>query len=166
MIFACVGVAIWGRLKAFASDRRASVTVDFIVSIPILLGVLVLTSEYGRLLQMRSTLDNAVADATRYLSRVPLDPGGTGFNQNVVDVAEGLITSRVNTPYLAISAPEIGSAGGYTTIRISAAAGVASPALGLLSIGNPELKSGAGLELRDVQGIVVTASETLRHFGR
>lgn len=163
--------AVIGRmLRRFFVDRSASVTVDFVISIPILLAVLVLTSEYGRVLQMRATLDNAVADAARYLSRAPFDETGAAFPPDVVGIADRLITSRLNTPYVAISAPVIGSAnngaGGFTTVGLSAAAGVASPILGLFTLGGGPRQTADGLALKDVEGLVVTSTDTVRYFGR
>ncbi len=152
-------------LRRFAEDDRASVSVDFIISIPILLAVLVLTTEYGRMLQMRSSLENAVADAARYLSRVPLAPSGDAFPAQIVETAEGLITARVNTPFLAISAPVVEDSGGVTTVRLSAAAGVPTPALRVLAIFGPKANAD-GLPIEDIEGLIVTASETVRHFGR
>lgn len=152
-------------LRRFAADERASVSVDFVISIPILLAVLVLTSEYGRVLQMRSTLNNAVADAARYLSRAPLNEAGDAFPEIVVSRAEALITGRIATPYLAIAAPIVNDADGFRTVRLSAAAGITSPALGILALaGGPQTAN--GLPLNEVEGLVISASETVRHFGR
>jgi len=152
-------------LRRFLADERASVSVDFVISIPILLAVLVLTSEYGRVLQMRSALNNAVADAARYLSRAPLDESGAGFPAAVVSRAEALITRRIGTPHLAISSPVVSESGGFVTVRLSAAAGVTSPALGILALaGSPQTAN--GLPLGEIEGLVITASETVRHFGR
>lgn len=154
-----------GGLRRFARDRSGSVTVDFIVSLPILLAILVLTSEYGRTLQMRMTLESAVADAARYLSRAPLVPGGDAFPPEAVAIARNLIVSRVPTPHLAISDPALGEVDGRRTVGISAAAGVESPALGLLAImAAPEAQ--ADLDLGEVEGLIVTAVETVVHFGR
>ncbi len=152
-------------LRRFLAADAASVSVDFVVSIPILLAVLVLTSEYGRVLQMRASLGNAVADAARYLSRVPLDQTGAAFPPEIVAIAEGLVTSRVNTPHLAVSEPVVGAAGGFTTVSISAAAGVTSPALGILTLFGPK-QNADGVNYADIEGLVITASETVRHFGR
>ncbi len=149
----------------FAGSERASVTVDFIISLPILLAILVLTSEYGRTLQMRMTLEAAVADAARYLSRAPLTPGEDAFPPEAVAIAQSLITSRVPTTHLAISAPALGDLGGRRTVGLSAAAGVESPALGLLALmATPEAR--ADLDLGEVEGLVVTARETVLWFGR
>ena len=83
MWFSAAVTSLKGRLAGFVKDDRASVSVDFVVAIPILLAVLVFTSEYGRVLQMRSVLDNAVADATRYLARAPRD-GNNNYPPEVI----------------------------------------------------------------------------------
>lgn len=165
-------MTLWGireRIKAFSrffADKRASVSVDFVISMPILLAVLVLTSEYGRVLQMRTALDNAVADANRYLARVPFDETCNCFDTGIVAVAEQLITSRINTRHIAISAPRLEGDDDFRTVQLSAAVGVVSPALSVLSIGSPNLRTSDGLELKDVEGLIITSLDTARHFGR
>lgn len=154
------------RICEFGKDTRASVTVDFIVSIPILLAVLVLTSEYGRILQMRSSLENAVSDATRYLARVPLvEPAKTSFPPEAIQIAERLITSRINTRYIAISTPVVSTANGFTTVELGAAAAVVTPALAVLNIGGVDMEIN-GENVRDIEGVVVTTSDVARHFGQ
>lgn len=157
---------VFAMIRRFAKDQSASVSVDFVISIPILLAVLVLTAEYGRVLQMRSTLDNAVADAARYLSRVPLDETGMAFPPASVAIAEGLITSRVNSPDIAISPPEIQEIGGRAAVRMFAAVGVSSPALGILSLIGTERSEDVGPKLSEIEGLVITSADTVRHFGR
>lgn len=154
-------------LRRFGSDSRASVAVDFIISLPILLAVLVLTSEYGRVLQMRNAMDNAVADAARYLSRVELEPDGRAFPPGAVAIARQVIGSRLATDVYAISDPVVVEVNGFPMVGISAAAGVRSPALGLLGFAGPSSRQlESGLNLRNVEGLVVTASERVRYFGR
>ncbi|MFV0472709.1 MAG: TadE family protein [Pikeienuella sp.] len=152
-----------GAARRFRADRAGAATVDFIVSLPILLAVLVLTSEYGRVLQMRAVLDNAVADAARYLSRAPLDASGAAFPPGVIEIAEELISARINTRHLAISAPAIGEDGEFRTVRVSAAAGVEAPALGLLGLGGDH---GEASSPEEIDGLFVAAAETVRYFGR
>ncbi|MGB0505170.1 MAG: TadE/TadG family type IV pilus assembly protein [Pikeienuella sp.] len=164
------------KARCFASDARASVSVDFVVSIPILLAVLVFTTEYGRVLQMRTVLDNAVADATRYLARAPLNELENGFPPSVIAVAEGLITSRVNTDLVAIGAPDIEdqtvqtSSSDFRTVSLSAAVGVSTPALSILALAGPEAtitnSSGEEISLSDIEGFVLISSDTARYFGR
>lgn len=155
---------LWKTSRAFAADRAASVTVDFIVSIPILLGVLVLTTEYGKILNTRTVLDNAVADATRYLTRVPLD-GSNHLPPASIAIAENIIRARMNTELISIGQPDV-QTGAINTVRLEAAVGVETPALALLSLASPGGKLSDGTPLNEIEGFVIIAGETFRHFGR
>lgn len=159
----------------FLNDRRASVSVDFVVSIPILLAVLVFTTEYGRVLQMRTVLDNAVSDATRYLARAPLNDEGTGYSPQIVEFAQSLITNRVNSNQINVGTPVISdltartSSTEYRTVSLSAAVGVVTPALSVLALAAVEPKieqEGGAIPISEVEGFVLVASETARYFGR
>lgn len=163
------------RICAFWRDQRASVSVDFVVSIPILLAVLVFTTEYGRVLQMRTVLDNAVSDATRYLARAPLNEEGDGYSPEVISVAERLITSRVNSNQINIGSPVIDDLTGqtssldYRTVSLSAAVGVVTPALSVLALAAVEPKieqEGGAVRISEVEGFVLVSSDTARYFGR
>lgn len=166
-------IGLFGRLFG---DRRGSVSVDFVVSIPILLAVLVFTTEYGRVLQMRTTLDGAVSDATRYLARAPLNAEGTGYSDAVIAVAEQLITSRINTTRINIGTPVIAdltdqtASADYRTVSLSAAVGVATPALAVIALigpgGEVEDERGQRVTLTDLEGLVLVSSDTARYFGR
>lgn len=156
---------LWQRACAFATDRSASVTVDFIVSIPILLGVLVLTTEYGKILNTRTVLDNAVADATRYLTRAPRDASGD-FYPASVQFAQEIVRNRFSTDLVAVSAPAITTVDGFDVVTLEAAVGVASPALGVLSLASPGGKLSDGTPLNEIEGFVIVAGETFRYFGR
>ena len=101
------------RLAAFVRGETAAVSVDFVVAIPILLAVLVFTSEYGRVLQMRSVLDNAVSDATRYLARAPST--NDVYPPEILAVAEQIIRQRVNVNHIAIGAPDFDDASASAT---------------------------------------------------
>lgn len=160
-----------GGIRRFFRNRRGSVSVDFVVSIPILLGVLVLTSEYGRVLQTRTALDNAVADAVRYLTRVPLT--NDQFPAESVAIAKAMITTRISSPHVVVTDPvvsvvEVDAAGQAKTRWVTLLAGVAieSPALAVLNIGNPEMRTEGGELLAEVEGLAVFANETFQHFGR
>lgn len=162
-------------VRAFLTDQRASVSVDFVVSIPILLAVLVFTSEYGRVLQMRTVLDNAVSDATRYLARAPLNEAGDGYSAEIITVAERLITSRVNSNQINIGTPVIldltarTSSRDYRAVSLSAAVGVETPALSVLALAaaDPKIEQeGGAVAISDVEGFVLVATDTARYFGR
>ena len=168
------------RLAAFARSETAAVSVDFVVAIPILLAVLVFTSEYGRVLQMRSVLDNAVSDATRYLARAPNT--NEVFPPEVIAVAEQIIRQRVNVNHIAIGAPDFGQADAsatsqYQTVSLTVSIGVETPAIAVIALASygsndPKLsgtdESGTDYELayRDIEGFVLTSSDTARYFGR
>ena len=151
--------------SVFSRDRRGSVTVDFVVSIPILVAVLVITSEYGRVLQMRTTLDNAVSDATRYLTRVtPNDATGTFTTQSRA-FADELIRDRINSDLIDISIPA--SLDGDGNVTVTARVGVETRALSILNLVTPNESTLAdGTRVREVEGIVIEAAETFPHLGR
>ena len=60
-------------VRAFLADERGNAGLEFVTSVPLLLGVLVFTAEYGQVLRERMVLDNAAHDVARYLARAPLD---------------------------------------------------------------------------------------------
>lgn len=156
---------------AFARDRRGSNTVEFVISIPILLAVLVLSTEYGKILHQRTVLDSAVADATRYLSRVPFIPNSSppSFPPAAVAYANDIISARVSAENLSIDAPEIRQVDGrpideFASVYIRATAVVSSPALSVLNIARPNTTVVNG---RDVSnGITIESAEQFRHFGQ
>lgn len=172
------------RLAGFAKDDRASVSVDFVVAIPILLAVLVFTSEYGRVLQMRTVLDNAVSDATRYLARAPRGEN-CAYPAEVTNVAKQLISQRINVKHMAIGnpqCPDLSTSANpdYKAVSLTVSIGVETPAISVISLiayGEKEPKvvvedsfegSNDGYEIayRDIEGFVLTATETARHFGQ
>lgn len=161
--------------RKFLRDERASVSVDFVVSIPILLAVLVFTAEYGRVLQMRTVLDNAVSDATRYLARAPLNDAGNGYSPEIIAIAQRLITSRVNSNQINVGAPVISdltertSSADYRTVSLSAAVGVVTPALSVLALAavDPKIEQEDGpIAISDVEGFILVSTDTARYFGR
>lgn len=159
----------------FARDRRGSNTVEFVISVPILLAVLVLSTEYGKILHKRTVLDSAVADATRYLTRVPfVDPEQETpvFPSSAVAYAENIIAARVESddgdisvvvePYVV---EDLAVSGGneITIVTMRASAVIPSPALSVLNIARPNTTTVNG---RDVsRGITIESRETYRHFG-
>ena len=168
------------RLAVFAGDDKASVSVDFVVAIPILLAVLVFTSEYGRVLQMRTVLDNAVSDATRYLARAPKT--GNVFPPEILAIAEQIIRQRVNVNHIAIGQPDTdlvnaSATSDYETVSLTVSIGIETPAISVIALAsygdsNPEVSgtdaSGTAYEIayRDIEGFVLTSTDTARYFGR
>lgn len=151
----------------FVRDRGGSITVDFVVSIPILIGVLVLTSEYGKLLQTRTILDNAVADATRYLARMPLDESTNFFYPNSITQAEALIRDRLDVEQVTVAQPALLQNGDVRWVSITADAMVDVPALSLLNLATTEeIKLADGTSLRERRLFPISSQEAFRHFGR
>ncbi len=182
MWFSAAVTLMRGRLAGFAKDDRASVSVDFVVAIPILLAVLVFTSEYGRVLQMRTVLDNAVSDATRYLARAPRGEN-CAYPPEVANIAKQLISQRINVKHMAIGEPDCSAPptaaniDDYKAVSLTVSIGVATPAISVISLlayGEKDPKitakdaSGDSYEVayREIEGFVLTATETARYFGQ
>ena len=155
--------------------RLTRLSVAFVGSSPILLGGLVSTTEYGRVLQMRTVLANSGSDATRYLARAPLNAEGNGYSPEVIRFAQALITSRINTNDINVGLPVISdltartSSREYRTVSLSAAVGVVTPALSVLALAavEPEIQQeGGAIPISEVEGFVLVATETARYFGR
>lgn len=182
MLFYAAVTFLKGRLVGFVKDDRASVSVDFVVAIPILLAVLVFTTEYGRVLQMRSVLDNAVSDATRYLARAPRDD--CAYPADVIDVAEQIITQRLNVNHIAIDNPDCtnppttANIPDYQAVSLTVSIGVETPAISvisLLSYGEQDPKisikdengdTSYEIAYKDIEGFILTATDTARYFGQ
>lgn len=83
------------RVARFWREDRASVTVEFVVALPILLAMLAFSAQYGNALKIRNNLDVATRDAARYLARAPLDTGGGSVDPQFIDQARTMIEARV-----------------------------------------------------------------------
>ncbi|GMG84653.1 hypothetical protein LNKW23_38690 [Paralimibaculum aggregatum] len=94
----------------FIRDERGTASMEFVVTLPLLLGPLILTAEYGQALSNREALDSAVADAVQLLAVAPALPAITAGGENdapllvqhFVDKAEELIADRLEVPESAI----------------------------------------------------------------
>lgn len=92
---------------AYARDERGTAGLEFITTLPLLLGVMVFTAEYGQALRARMALDSATQDIARYLARAPVDnvTGGDGvpkiaFYTSIEATAKALMEQRID-PLLA-----------------------------------------------------------------
>ena len=63
---------IRGRLTGLRKDERGSVVVEFVITLPLILAMLVLIAEFGRAIWYHHVVTKGVRDATRYLSRAPV----------------------------------------------------------------------------------------------
>lgn len=87
VIWGCRLTRVGYGIGAFWRDTRGSASVEFVISLPLLIGVLVLSAEYGRAMLAREALDSATSAAVRLLSRSPADPDSScDTDGNVVDL--------------------------------------------------------------------------------
>ena len=60
------------RLVAFLRQDQGIMTVEFVATVPLFLGILVLMFEFGRGLWYHQIVTKGVRDGARYISRAPL----------------------------------------------------------------------------------------------
>lgn len=68
---------------------QGTAAVEFVLVLPILLGLLALVVDLGRLLADYHAVSKSVRDATRYLSRIDAGPGGLGIDCASQSLAAG-----------------------------------------------------------------------------
>ena len=87
-------------LRNFGTDTRGAAGVEFLTTLPLLIGAMVFTAEYGNALRTRMVLNTATADAARFLSRTPLqenvaNPGQLLFYPEFVTAANQMLEARL-----------------------------------------------------------------------
>ena len=65
------------RLAGFRRDQRGNAVLEFVITLPLVLAMLVLIAEFGRAIWYHHVVTKGVRDATRYLSRAPEDQFAT-----------------------------------------------------------------------------------------
>jgi Flp pilus assembly protein TadG len=81
-------------------SERGSATIEFLVILPIFLGALAISFEFGHGLWAHQIVTKGVRDATRYLARVPLTATNIAYAQNLAET--GSITgTAANFPWSA-----------------------------------------------------------------
>jgi Flp pilus assembly protein TadG len=91
------------KTRRFLSDRAGSVTVEFVIALPILLAILAFSVQYGNALKVRNNLDVASRDAARYLARAPLNAGATDVDVYFKTKARQIVSARVEKTKSTIS---------------------------------------------------------------
>lgn len=81
--------------RRFRDSERAAVTVEFVISVPLLMAVLAFAVQYGYAMQVRNALDVAVRDAARYMSRAPIDPSTGTISSAFLTEAQQLVDRRI-----------------------------------------------------------------------
>ncbi|MEM9011868.1 MAG: TadE/TadG family type IV pilus assembly protein [Pseudomonadota bacterium] len=136
-----------GGVERFKRDKRGAATVEFVIALPVLLAVLVFSTQYGRAMQVRNALDVAVRDAARFLSRAPL--AGDSVPAAFVTEAESLITSRMGEAVESVNFVEV--SGSTAQAEVTVVANVRLPLLRLIR----QIAGGEG----DLSSIPMHASE-------
>ena len=143
------------RFRRFLSDERGAAGVEFIATLPLLLGVMILTAEYGKAMRYRMVLSTATGDVSRFLSRTPLqdsetNPGALELYPEFLQQAQDMIDARMGGAVdiglgdsTEVAAPEIividrGDPGfdiheDAILVRVQAAADVNMPLLGFIN---------------------------------
>lgn len=153
-------------VRRFRADQSGSAGSEFVVSLPLLLGVMVIASEYGGALQVRDALDAATNDAARFLGRAPLDSSGD-LRPYFITEAHGLVAERLGvTPDRVNFEAEIDVPSGtedafraeYRVITVDVSLTVRMPLLALLDIYS-------GVDENSIPAIEMYASETAPWVG-
>ncbi|MEM1344001.1 MAG: TadE family protein [Pseudomonadota bacterium] len=172
--------SVIGKFREFTNDTRGMAAVEFVFMLPLSVGILVMSAEYGNGLMTREALDSAVRDATRVLSRAPLKQDSSGdpvLQPYFVDKAKQMIADRIGRKVEEITfqaTATILPTGGLLppgvelrteVIRIDTQASVGLN-LGLLNyIRNITLSAGASPENAIVTSLTMFAGDRARYGG-
>ncbi len=107
------------RLRTFLGDARGAITVEFVVTLPILLAVLGFAEQYGNAMRIRNAMDVAARDAARFISRAPLNEDTLTVDPRFVCTAREMIDLRLSGRAILVDGSgdgrsEIGCSGLYS----------------------------------------------------
>lgn len=130
-------------LRQFLADDRGAAGIEFLMTLPLLVGTMVFTAEYGNALRTKMVLNTATADITRLLARAPLenDPvntGGLRFYQHFEDEALAILEARMGgTVTLSTSVTRVATAvelrAEPVLITVQTDIGLSMPLLGFIN---------------------------------
>lgn len=86
------------RHRAFGRDERGSVTIEYVVTLPLFLAALAFAFEFGQIFVAHHSTVNNVRSAARYLSRSDLSAADITIATNIVRT--GRTTGGVTPDYL------------------------------------------------------------------
>lgn len=130
------------KARQFLADDRGSAGIEFLMTLPLLIGVLLFTAEYGNALRAKMVLNTATADAARFLARSPIYEDATGkldvyptFYNQAGNLVAGMIGGPVNISVLVYKPlPEdSGLRTDPVLIRVEANATLSMPLLGFIN---------------------------------
>jgi len=148
------------KARHFLCDKAGSVTVEFVIALPILLMILAFSVQYGNALKVRNNLDVASRDAARYLARAPLNAAATDVDVFFKNKARQIVSARVEKTKSTISS--FAPASDATSATVSVTIDVPFPLLrwlGLFSNSDPTLSmSSSESWARTGDGITTTST--------
>lgn len=134
--------SITANFRRFLSDEDGAAAIEFLMTLPLLIGVLLFTAEYGTALRAKMVLNTAAADAARLLARAPIYDDGSSlkiydtFRNDAGNMVSGMIGGPVEISTL-IYTPNIQPQGYFRTdkvlIRLTADAYLTMPLLGFIN---------------------------------
>lgn len=133
---------ITANFRRFLADEDGAAAIEFLMSLPLLIGVLLFTSEYGNALRAKMVLNTATADAARLLARSPLqEDSGTGklsvyedFRTDAGNMVAGMIGGPVNISTVVYTpSGSFASRSDILMIRVTADASLTMPLLGFIN---------------------------------
>ena len=162
------------RLPSFRRDESGAATIEYVILLLPLIALVFTSFQIALAYHFALTAQKAVELGARIAAvRDPVHTGMPPENAAApgARVGDSCALGGCAAPGgpWRCSGSDLGSAdcdaAGVTTVRLSAAAGVPTPALGILAIFGSKTNAD-GLPIEDIEGLVITASETVRHFGR
>jgi Flp pilus assembly protein TadG len=106
------------RRTLFKRDTSGTVTVEFVITLPFLIGVLAFASQYGQAMQVRNALDIATRDAARYMARAPLNGTGSTIDPIFIANAQTLINRRLGSAVEAVRFNTLTSTADVTMVDV------------------------------------------------
>ena len=93
-------------LRDFVRAERGSLTVEYVIILPMFLVALAFAFEFGQIFIAHQSVENNVRSAVRYLARSDLDPGDLQTARNIA--MTGRPTGGTAAPYLTCAVPPPG----------------------------------------------------------
>lgn len=92
-------------LRRFKTGRQGSITVEFVATLPIIIGALGLTYEFGRTLWAQQIATKDIREASRFLSRqaLPLTSAAVTQAQNLAQTGQVAAGGSLHYPWTAAS---------------------------------------------------------------
>lgn len=132
---------VTANFKRFLADEDGAAAIEFLMTLPLLIGVLLFTSEYGNALRAKMVLNTATADAARLLARSPIfedEAGNLKYYDEFYDAAGNMVAGMIGGPveFNAVLYVE-GPAGYFRTdkvlLTVTANANLTMPLLGFIN---------------------------------